>query len=243
MICLYLGVVFLVAIRTRHKCVRFRAEKKVCQAQKPSCHNLSFLRAFLPHMRRRQDEQQHAGSSVQWKFSPWLGTPNGNTAPGYSGTSAIETALSIFSATLTAYFWLVKARQEQPNLTIYQLHDFRTSLDRRDPEKKTKRLGVAQVIPGGVLVTNHSVRQNSIVRFDCHVWQMGRWFKGNWGYVEDDKPPWNLAPQSSIAISLASYFDVPEDYETPDDLKFRVDFLTASGKRFSHVFTRQAPVE
>ena len=132
---------------------------------------------------------------------------------------SVETVLSVFSATVTAYFWFIKSREEQPRLSVFQLHDFRASLRRGNSENQnnqTRRLGLAQVLPGGVLVTNHSIRQNSIVRFDCQLEDQGRWIKGNWGYVEDDKPPWNLAPQSSIAISLACYFDVPEGFEIPD---------------------------
>jgi len=94
---------------------------------------------------------------------------------------------------------------------------------------------------GGVLVANNSSRQNSIVRFDCHLVYAGGWLKGSWGYLNDDKPPWNLPPQTSIAISPACFFDVPEDFEVGEDLQFRVAFVTASGRRFSHRFTMKAP--
>ena len=155
---------------------------------------------------------------------------------------SVETVLSVFSATVTAYFWFVKSKEEKPRLSVFQLHDFRASLRRGSPENQTRRLGLTQILPGGVLVTNHSIRQNSIVRFDCQLKDQGRWIKGR-GFVEDDKPPWNIAPQSSIAMSLACYFDVPEDFEIPEDLSFRIEFITASGKRFNHVFPKRTPDE
>jgi len=152
--------------------------------------------------------------------------------------AGVQAVLSIFSAAVTSYFWFVKARQERPDLRFHQLMDFQASLRRGNPEEKTRRLGLTQVDSGGVLISNNSIRQNSILRFDCFLRDGGEWRKGRWGYVDQDKPPWNIPPQSAISLSLACFFDVPEDYEIPDDLRFRVEFVTASGKRFSHVFSR-----
>ena len=153
----------------------------------------------------------------------------------------IETILAATSATMTAYFWLVKARKERPSLKIFQLAGFRASLRRGDPDTETKRLCLTQVDQGGVLIANNSTRQNSVVRFDCWLKHNGHQLKGRWGYVEEDRPPWNVGPESTIAMSLACFFDVPEDYEILDDFDFRVAFVTTSGQRFPHMFSRQAP--
>jgi hypothetical protein len=155
--------------------------------------------------------------------------------------SGVQAVLSIFSAAITSYFWLVKARQERPDLRFYQLMDFRASVRRGPGEPKTNRLSLTQVDSGGVLIANNSIRQNSILRFDCFLRHDGRWIKGRWGYVNQDKPPWNIPPQSAISLSLACFFDVPDDYELPEDLHFRVEFVTTSGKRFPHVFSRNLP--
>ena len=124
---------------------------------------------------------------------------------------------------------------------MFQLRDFRATLRQADEAKKTKRLSLTQVELGGVLVANNSLRQNSIVRFDCYLQYEKGWLKGSWGYLNDDKPPWNISPHATIAISPACFFEVPEDYEAPEDLQFRVEFITASGRRFSQKFSLKAP--
>jgi hypothetical protein len=154
---------------------------------------------------------------------------------------SVEMVLSVLSTVATGYFWLTRARQERPNLKIFQLRDFRATLRGGEGEHRTKRLNLTPMELGGVLVANNSLRQNSIVRFECFLAYAGGWLKGSWGYLNDDKPPWNLPPQTSIAISPACFFDVPEDFEVGDDLSFRVEFVTASGRRFSHRFSMKAP--
>jgi hypothetical protein len=156
-------------------------------------------------------------------------------------TISIEMALSALSAAVTGYFWLIRSRQERPNLKIFQLRDFRATLRGGEGQRKSKRLSLTPMELGGVLVANNSLRQNSIVRFDCYLSYAGGWLKGSWGYLNDDKPPWNIPPQTSIAISPACFFDVPEDFEITDDLTFRLEFLTASGRRFVHRFAMKAP--
>ena len=126
-------------------------------------------------------------------------------------------------------------------MKIFQIRDYRATLRKADDERKTKRLSLTQIESGGVLIANNSIRQNSIVRFDCYLFYEQVWVKGSWGYLNDDKPPWNIAPQSTIAVSPACFFDVPQDYQIPDDLRFRVDFAAASGKRFGHKFSLSAP--
>ncbi len=154
---------------------------------------------------------------------------------------SIEMALSVASAVVTGYYWLVRARQERPNLKVFQLRDFRATLRGGDGERKAKRLSLTPMETGGVLVANNSLRQNSIVRFDCFLQYEKGWLKGSWGYLNDDKPPWNLAPHTSIAISPACFFDVPEDFEIGQEQPFRVEFVTASGRRFAHRFSLKAP--
>jgi len=149
--------------------------------------------------------------------------------------------LSGASFLFTTYFWFMKARKERPNLAFYQLCDYRVSC-RRHPEDQTKKRVCAQQLDtGGVLIMNHSTRQNAIVLFDCFLETEQGEVQGDWGYTGDDKPPWNIGPETTMAFSPACFFDVPEDYETPDDLAFRIEFITVSGAKFSHRFTRKAP--
>ena len=149
--------------------------------------------------------------------------------------------MSGLSFAVTSYFWLVKARKERPCLEFFQLADFR-AICRRHPEREgMKRLCIQQLDIGGVLIANHSTRQNSIILFECSLLTDQGLIQGDWGYSGEDKPPWNLGPESSIAFSPACFFDVPEDFEVPEDLEFHLEFITASGKRFSHLFTKRAP--
>ena len=93
-----------------------------------------------------------------------------------------------------------------------------------------------------MLVANDSTRQNSIIRFDCFLHANGTVTSGSWGYINDDKPPWNIGPESTIALSPACFFPVADDFEIPDDLRFRIEFITVSGRRFGHDFTLKAPL-
>jgi len=52
---------------------------------------------------------------------------------------SVEMVLSVLSTVVTGYFWLVRARQERPNLKIFQLRDFRATL--RGGEGTAKRSG------------------------------------------------------------------------------------------------------
>ena len=151
-----------------------------------------------------------------------------------------QSVMSAFSAAVTGYFWLVKARKERPSFSVFQLHGFRPSL-RRGEDDQTKRLSLIQTDPGGTLIVNHSIRQNSIIKHDSFIRYGGKTIKGHFGWVNDDRPPWNIGPESTISLSLACFFDVPADCELPDDFDFRVEFVTASGHKFSHVFNKTAP--
>ena len=156
-------------------------------------------------------------------------------------TIDIRMIFSGFSFLVTSYFWLVKARKERPNLQFYQLSNFR-AVCRRHPKKEDwKRLCLQQLDTGGVLVANHSLRQNSIIFFECFLLTDEGLIAGDWGFSGDDKPPWNVGPESTISISPACFFDVPEHYEVPENPEFHVQFITASGKQFCHRFTQDAP--
>ena len=153
----------------------------------------------------------------------------------------VDMALSVASATMTGYFWLVRARKERPQLTILQMRNFRQTLRSDGAAEGMKRLSLVQVQSRGVLIANQSIRQNSIVRFECSLEFGGQSIKGHFGYLDDDPPPWNIGPESTIALSLACFFEVPEDFEMPEDGNFHVEFVTASGHRFPHQFSLQAP--
>ena len=151
-----------------------------------------------------------------------------------------EMAVSALSLLVTAYFWMVRVRKERPHLKFHQLSDFRTSCRRIPDRKGVRRLSFQQLDTGGVLIVNHSLRQNSIVLFECFLATGDQLIEGDWGYSGDDKPPWNVGPETSIAFSPACFFDVPPEYEIPENPVFYLRFVTASGKRFTHRFTKLA---
>lgn len=154
----------------------------------------------------------------------------------------VEIILSLASLSVTVYFWCIQARRERPQLRIYQTGGFQ-AVCRRHPQKENKkRLCVQQMNPTGVLIANNSTRQNSIVLFDC--WFLlpgGEQIRGDWGSVGEDTPPWNIGPESTIAMGLACFFDVPEDFEIPETFEIGVEFISASGKRYAHTFEREVP--
>ncbi len=152
-----------------------------------------------------------------------------------------EMLMSGASLLVTIYFWLIKANRERPQLEFFQLCDYRAACRSQPDLKGLKRLCLQQIDTGGVLVVNHSTRQNSVVLFDCYLQTERGEILGDWGYTGDDKPPWNIGPESTISFSPACFFDVSEDYEISDNLQFRIEFITASGKRFSHQFAKFAP--
>ena len=157
--------------------------------------------------------------------------------------SAIDFRLlfSAFSFVMTSYFWLVKSRKERPNLEFHQLSNFRMSLRRHPEHEGWRRLSIQQLDTGGVLAVNHSTRQNSIIMFDCLLHTDQGMIQGDWGYSGEDKPPWNIGPESTISLSPAFFFDLPEDFTPPESPEFSAYFITASGKSFSHRFTLKAP--
>lgn len=156
--------------------------------------------------------------------------------------ASVELVLSITSFGITIYFWLVKARRERPQLRVYQIGNFRAVCRRHQQRDDVKRLCVQQIDNCGVLIANNSTRQNSIVLFDC--WFLlpdGEHIRGDWGTIGEDRPPWNIGPESTIAMGLACFFDVPPDFEIPDDFDIGVEFISASGMRYAHRFRKQAP--
>lgn len=155
----------------------------------------------------------------------------------------IELILSVASFSVTCYFWFIQARRERAELRIYQIAPFR-AVTRRHPDRdESLRLGVQQIDSSGVLVANNSSRQNSIVIFECQL-QLpdGTTINGDWGTVGEDRPPWNIGPDSTIAMGLACFFDVPKDFEVPDEFHVLVHFISASGQRFPHRFSRECPL-
>ncbi|MGI9473689.1 MAG: hypothetical protein ACR2NZ_19255, partial [Rubripirellula sp.] len=141
----------------------------------------------------------------------------------------------------TTYFWFVKARGERPSLQLFQLSDFRAVCRRHPEDSNLKRLCLQQLDTGGVLIVNHSTRQSSVVCFDCYLQTDRGEILGDWGYSGDDKPPWNVGPESTIAFSPACFFDLPEDCEVPEEPRFRIVTVTANGKAFSSALQMHAP--
>lgn len=147
-----------------------------------------------------------------------------------------EILLSGLSLVVTFYFWLTKARGEKPNLKIFQLWSFGSSGGRVDEAAGTEKISVWPMESGGVLIANNSTLQNSIIKFDCYLKLDNKWVKGTWGYQNNEKPPWNIPPQTTVAISPVCFFEVPKGFQMKEEAVFRIDFITISGKRFGHIF-------
>lgn len=155
----------------------------------------------------------------------------------------VELVLSTASFAITCYFWFVQARREKAQLHIYQIGNFKAVCRRHPQQQDLRRLCVQQLDNAGVLIANNSSRQNSIVLFECtFIPPVGNRFRGDWGTVGDDRPPWNIGPDTTIGMGLACFFDVPSDFEVPDGFVIEVDFVTANGDRFRHVFFEEAPI-
>ncbi len=69
----------------------------------------------------------------------------------------------------------------------------------------------------------------------------GQEIRGDWRSIGNDKPPWNIGPESSISFGLACFFDVPLDFDIPDTFQIGIDFITANGKSFHHTFLPSMP--
>ncbi|MEM6470654.1 MAG: hypothetical protein AAF802_13940 [Planctomycetota bacterium] len=154
----------------------------------------------------------------------------------------LSMVLSGASCLCTSYFWFVKNRRERPNLEFHQLGNFTVSTRDSLGNPGYKRVWFQQFRPGSVLIVNQSSRQNSVVIFDCFLSTPEGEIAGDWGYVDDDEPPWNVGPETSIAFYPCCAFDVPEDFELPENPSFRIEFITAAGHRFSRTFQKYAPI-
>ncbi|MEO1614641.1 MAG: hypothetical protein AAFV88_02250 [Planctomycetota bacterium] len=157
-------------------------------------------------------------------------------------TLDISMVLSSASCLCTSYFWFIKNRRERAKLEFHQLGNFTVSSREALGNPGFKRVWFQQFRPGSVLIVNQSTRQNSVVIFDCFLATPDGEVAGDWGYVEEDEPPWNVGPESSIAFHPCCAFDVPEDLELPENPSFRIEFITASGQRFSQTFHKYAPI-
>lgn len=149
-----------------------------------------------------------------------------------------QLVISLLSLLITAYFWLVRVRRERPNLEFIQLSDFRSSCRRIPNRDDARSYCLQQLGPGGVLIVNHSLRQNSIVTFDCFLVTEEGMIRGEWGYGGDDSPPWNVGPETALAFSPACFFEVPSDFVEPEQPVFYIRFRTASGRKFTKRFIK-----
>jgi hypothetical protein len=115
---------------------------------------------------------------------------------------------SVFSTACTAYFWLVRARRERPNLTSHLLeHEF--FLGQGRAEARTIGFKLA------VVLANNSILPNAVI--GARVWL--RLADGNWesidGLTTDQRTPLplNLPPQQTGILRLAGRVTFPTNAE------------------------------
>jgi hypothetical protein len=150
--------------------------------------------------------------------------------------------LAVLSICITVYHWVITMNREKPDLSFYQLNNFRSTIYGANSKKHDwKRLVFSQISTDGTLVANHSALQNSIVYFKCKLKYGSKSVDGDWGYLGDNKPPWNIPPQGSISLSPTCTFKVPKAFVKPDDYKLEIKFATTSGNGFVHTFLKEAP--
>lgn len=111
---------------------------------------------------------------------------------------------SVFSTACTAYFWLVRARRERPNVASHLLeHEF--FLGQGLAETRTIGFKLA------VVLANNSILPNAVI--GARVWL--RTADGNWESVEglttDQRTPLplNLPPQQTGILRLAGRMTFP----------------------------------
>jgi len=153
----------------------------------------------------------------------------------------LQMLLSVGSACVTGYFWLVKANRERAGLCLYRTGDFR--LDRPqccDAAEKEKAIWY-----GAICVANPSTLPALVVQARVQLRFEGRWLDGQLVQEKKDEAPWTIEPLRALSRSLGCAFQVPEGavqdrLQGPQQLRFV--FTLADGRQRVHALvTRETP--
>jgi hypothetical protein len=142
----------------------------------------------------------------------------------------LQALLSVGSAGITAYFWLVKMNRERAGLRLYRLGDFRP--DR--PQGADVPGMETAVWYGGLCLANPSSLPAAVVCLRVQLGWQGRRLDGRLVQERKDDLPWTVEPLRVLSRSFGCAFVVPEG--TARELlsrpqQFRFTFVTADGRR------------
>jgi hypothetical protein len=127
---------------------------------------------------------------------------------------------SVFATVSTVYFWLVRARQERPQLKVHLAApvgaDSLAAGPGAPPNTARSQFSLKAV------VANYSALPNSVL--GVRAWVKGR--DGDWKPAAtslDDKsqPPFNLPPLHTVPLSITATVNVPEQPDTAPKLSRR----------------------
>jgi hypothetical protein len=149
---------------------------------------------------------------------------------GWSGHIRMETLMSVGSACLTGYLWLVKMRRETAGLKLYQPAPFRA--DRRQCSREAGKEKATWY--GDIFLANPSVMPRTVIRSRVELLWQGRWIEGKWILEKKEDLPWAVEPLRVLTRSLGVSFDVDEGTPAEQlqaDGRIRLTLETLDGRQ------------
>jgi hypothetical protein len=148
---------------------------------------------------------------------------------GFRDGLSLQALLSLGSAGLTAYFWLVKARRDRAGLRLVRLGDFRPDRPQCSDVPGTERA----VWYGGICLANPSTLPAVVVQVRVQLHWQGRWLDGRLVLEKKDDVPWAVEPLRVLSRSLGCAFLVKEgtareELARPQRLRFTL--VTVDGR-------------
>jgi hypothetical protein len=142
---------------------------------------------------------------------------------------SLQAVLSVGSAGITAYFWLVKMNRERAGLRLYRVADFRPD-----------RLQCSQVAGtekatwyGELCLANPSSLPAVIVQARVQLCWQGKWLDGKMVLEKKDDVPWTLEPLRVLSRSFGCAFLVAEGTtreQIQQAQRLRFTFTTVDGR-------------
>jgi hypothetical protein len=148
---------------------------------------------------------------------------------GLCGPMNAQAVLSVGSACVTGYFWLVKMGRERAGLRLYRVGDFRA-----DRLQGSTTPGKATATwHGGLCLANPATVPAVVVRLQVHLNWGGQWLEGRLVLESKDGPPWTVEPMRVFSRTLGVAFPVEENTDRDRMLRpqrFRFTFAMADGR-------------
>jgi hypothetical protein len=149
---------------------------------------------------------------------------------GFSGHIKMETLISLSSACLTGYLWLVKMRRETAGLKLYQPAAFRA--DRRQCSREPGKEKATWY--GDIFIANPSSLPRTVIRSRIELLWKGQWIEGKWILEKKDDLPWAVEPLRVLTRGLGLSFDVDEGTpaeELQANHRIRLTLVTLDGRK------------